>query len=125
MSETDMTDCTEQHMAVESEYESALNRMRRAYEAGFLFLNVDVDRVIRRLLAERDALAKDAARYRALKRMADVSDMPDAEEDGSICGQIVYSIVIPTGVDRASHVFREKPLPDMDAAIDAAMEGEK
>lgn len=51
----------------DQEYEEALNRMRRAYEAGFLFLNVDLDRAIRRLLRERDELAKDAARYRWLR----------------------------------------------------------
>lgn len=67
---------------------------------------------------ERDELAKEAARYRALKEMAALSDMPGYAE-------IVYSIVIPTGVDQASHVFRGDPLPDLDAAIDAAREGEK
>lgn len=105
-----MTNYAEQNMAVEisdREYESALNRMVRAYEAGVLFLG-DLDRAIRRLLRERDELAKDAAKYRwGINNARWIR----SEQESYV------AIPVAPDADLSCVAMR-------DAAIDAAMEGD-
>ncbi|RMI00494.1 hypothetical protein [Stutzerimonas nitrititolerans] len=86
----------------------------------------DHDAAIEALLAERDALKKDAERYRWLRDRgfshADVSLGTDCDGDNFVGYRITFNLPEP-----AHNKFEddEWEADDIDAAIDAALQGEQ